>query len=79
MNIFNTNNLKNENAKWKPYVLKEYFPKELREVRGKLWEVKGLMPLWTCPKLPFQKGCCLLTSRTTEGSDNFFNFYNFWT
>ena len=41
MNIFNTNNLKNENAKWKPYVLKEYFPKELREVRGKLVKLEG--------------------------------------
>ena len=23
--------------------------------------------------------CCLLTSLTTKGSDNFFNFYNFRT
>ena len=36
MNIFNTNNLKNENAKWKPYVLKEYFPQGVKGSYEKL-------------------------------------------
>ena len=39
--------------------------REVREVRGKLRD--------KCPKFKLED-YCLLTSRTTVGSDNFFNF-----
>ena len=42
--------------------------REVREVRGKLRD--------KCPKFK-QENYCLLTSRTTVGSDNFFNSFNF--
>ena len=42
--------------------------REVREVRGKLRD--------KCPKFKLED-YCLLTSRTTVGSDNFFNSFNF--
>ena len=45
---------------------------KLREVRGNLREVRGTNVLHLT-----QEDYCPLTSRTTEGSDNFFNFKNF--
>ena len=42
--------------------------REVREVRGKLRD--------KCPA-SYEKDYCLLTSRTTVGSDNFFNFNQF--
>ena len=42
--------------------------REVREVRGKLRD--------KCPKFKLED-YCLLTSRTTVGSDNFFNFNKF--
>ena len=41
--------------------------REVREVRGKLRD--------KCPKFKLED-YCLLTSRTTVGSDNFFNSFN---
>ena len=42
--------------------------REVREVRGELRD--------KCPKFKLED-YCLLTSRTTVGSDNFFNFNQF--
>ena len=42
--------------------------RKLREVRGKLRD--------KCPKFKLED-YCLLTSRMTVGSDNFFNSFNF--
>ena len=48
---------------------------KLREVRGKLREVRGKLRD-KCPMFKLED-YCLLTSRTTVGSDNFFNFNKF--
>ena len=62
------------NGKSKKYLTELSHIRKLKELK----ELKELRRMSCCLK-KYAKKTVVLTSRTTVGSDNFFNFNNFWT